>query len=181
MTTRFDDSGAQFADGSVQASADKPMVLGTAQATTSGTSKDFTGIPAGTKRVTVQFVSVSTNGSSVPILQMGTSGGVETSGHSARATEFIDPSTVATVSFTTGVPFSYGAAAASANGQLVFTLQNSATNTWVFGGCTNSATNVTDLVNGSKSLAGALDRIRVTTVNGTDAFDAGSVNILYEG
>jgi len=156
------------------------IYAGTAQATTSGKSKDFTGIPAGTKRVTVQFVSVSTNGSSVPIVQMGTSGGVETSGYAARATEFIDPSTVATVSFTNGVPFSYGAAAASVNGQLVFTLQNSATNTWVFGGSTNSATNVTDLVNGSKSLAGALDRIRVTTVNGTDAFDAGSVNILYE-
>lgn len=32
----------------------------------------------------------------------------------------------------------------------------------------------------SPALAGALDRVRITTVNGTDTFDAGSVNILYE-
>jgi outer membrane biosynthesis protein TonB len=30
-------------------------------------------------------------------------------------------------------------------------------------------------------LAGSLDRIRITTSNGTDTFDAGSVNIMYEG
>ena len=34
---------------------------------------------------------------------------------------------------------------------------------------------------GSIALGGVLDRIRITTVNGTDVFDAGSINILYEG
>ena len=33
---------------------------------------------------------------------------------------------------------------------------------------------------GRVTLSGALDRVRVTTVNGTDTFDAGSINILYE-
>ena len=33
---------------------------------------------------------------------------------------------------------------------------------------------------GNVTLGGALDRIRVTTVNGTDLFDAGSINIMYE-
>jgi hypothetical protein len=33
---------------------------------------------------------------------------------------------------------------------------------------------------GSKTLSGTLDRVRITTVNGTDTFDAGSINILYE-
>jgi hypothetical protein len=33
---------------------------------------------------------------------------------------------------------------------------------------------------GTKSLSATLDRIRITTVNGTDTFDAGSINILYE-
>jgi hypothetical protein len=37
------------------------------------------------------------------------------------------------------------------------------------------------LIAGHVSLSGALDRIRLTTVNGTDTFDAGSVNIIYEG
>jgi hypothetical protein len=33
---------------------------------------------------------------------------------------------------------------------------------------------------GGVALGGALDRVRITTVNGTDTFDAGSINILYE-
>lgn len=36
--------------------------------------------------------------------------------------------------------------------------------------------------NGSiKTLSATLDRVRLTTVNGTDTFDAGLVNIIYEG
>jgi hypothetical protein len=34
---------------------------------------------------------------------------------------------------------------------------------------------------GSVTLSATLDRIRITTVNGTDTFDAGSINIAYEG
>jgi hypothetical protein len=37
------------------------------------------------------------------------------------------------------------------------------------------------LTAGSATLSGTLDRVRITTVNGTDTFDAGSINILYEG
>jgi hypothetical protein len=33
---------------------------------------------------------------------------------------------------------------------------------------------------GSVTLSGTLDRVRITTVNGTDTFDAGTINILYE-
>ena len=33
---------------------------------------------------------------------------------------------------------------------------------------------------GQKSFSGVIDRIRISTVNGTDTFDAGTINILYE-
>jgi hypothetical protein len=33
---------------------------------------------------------------------------------------------------------------------------------------------------GLKSTASALARVRITTANGTDLFDAGSINIMYE-
>jgi hypothetical protein len=33
---------------------------------------------------------------------------------------------------------------------------------------------------GYKSLSGTLDRVRITTVGGTNTFDAGSINIVYE-
>lgn len=52
--------------GAVQASGVAtniyPLVAATAVASTSGTSIDFTGIPAWVRRVTVMFNGVSTNG-----------------------------------------------------------------------------------------------------------------------
>ena len=33
---------------------------------------------------------------------------------------------------------------------------------------------------GNVTLSGALDRIRLTTANGTDVFDGGSANIIYD-
>ncbi len=44
-----------------------------------------------------------------------------------------------------------------------------------FGDSSNST------VVGGKTLSAILDRIRLTTVNGTDTFDAGQINIMYEG
>jgi hypothetical protein len=37
------------------------------------------------------------------------------------------------------------------------------------------------MTGGSIALAALLTAVRITTVNGTDTFDAGSINILYEG
>ena len=54
-------------------------------------------------------------------------------------------------------------------------------NTWICSGVVQkNPGNIFDTA-GDKTLSGILDRIRITTVNGTDTFDAGSVNILYEG
>src|SRR3990167_10877162 len=75
-------------------------ILATEQASTSGTSIDFTSIPAWAKRVTVQFVGVSTNGTSVPIVQIGDSGGLETSGYLGAAAQISTSS--GTTNFTTG-------------------------------------------------------------------------------
>jgi hypothetical protein len=55
-------------------------------------------------------------------------------------------------------------------------------NTWCLSGAFHELVySVGNVVSGSKTLAGTLDRIRITTVNGTDTFDAGQINILYEG
>ena len=44
-----------------------------------------------------------------------------------------------------------------------------------------SNTPVTLFGAGSVTLSGTLTQLRITTVNGSDTFDAGSINILYEG
>jgi hypothetical protein len=53
-------------------------------------------------------------------------------------------------------------------------------NTWVSSHTLKTATNLLGVGGGDVTLTGALDRLILTTVNGTDTFDAGSINILYE-
>jgi hypothetical protein len=151
------------------------IVSGTAVASTSGASIDFTSLPSWVKRITVMFNGVSTNGSSAQQVQLGDSGGFETSGYSGavgtRGGETV---------YTAGFLVNRGNTASStASGLLVLTLVSG--NIWVGSG-TNAA-NATDapsFFGGTKTLSDTLDRIRITTVNGTDTFDAGSINILYE-
>jgi hypothetical protein len=155
---------------------------GTAVASTSGTSIDFTGLPSWIKRITVMFQGVSTNGSSPPQIQIG-SGSVTTSGYLGSNT--YNGGTVFgaanfTAGFGLGLSTSFWGATALVNGAVVLTLQTG--NTWVATGSlgrTDSAGNY--VTNGLVALGGALDRVRITMANGTDAFDAGSINILYEG
>jgi hypothetical protein len=160
--------------------ASSTISSGTAVASTSGTSIDFTSIPSWVKRITVMFSSLSTNGTSVPIIQLGDSGGIETTGYLGAA-GYGGPTTNA-ANFTTGFGFN-GAHAATAvyQGSATIMLIDASSNTWVYsmtGSYSNS--NYTISGGGSKPLSATLDRVRITTVNGTDTFDAGSINILYE-
>jgi len=155
---------------------------GTAVSSTSGTSIDFTGIPAGVKRITVMFNGVSTNGSSKIQIQLGVSGTPETSGYTT-ITGYISTSNNITRSGTntSGFSLNFGGndPAATFHGSVIFTLLGS--NTWTgIGSAYDTASPGIQTLAGSKALAGALNMVRITTVNGTDTFDAGTINILYE-
>jgi hypothetical protein len=158
-------------------------VSATKQVSTSGTSIDFTSIPSWVKRIVVQFVGVSTNGISNVMIQIGDSGGIETSGYLGAVAYASNGSAIIANNFTTGFGVTGSVAAASVlHGQVVLTLQDATSQNWVSSvslGYSNSA----DIAvgGGSKSLSpGPLDRLRITMVNGTDVFDAGSINIMYE-
>jgi hypothetical protein len=156
-------------------------VQGTAQNTTSGTSIDFTGIPSWVKRITVMFNGVSTNNVSAVTVRLGTSGGIETSNYFGAATATYAAGNSA-ISFSSGFEeIGLATAAATRYGALMF--NNVSGNTWSVQGIYGSIGGVPITVQfgGMKSLAGTLDRLRLTTVNGTDTFDAGSVNLLLEG
>lgn len=159
-------------------------VLGTAQATTSGTVKDFTGIPDWVKRITVSFNGLSTNGagSSQPIVQLGDSGGFETTGYSSSVAVAVAGNNTGAASATTGFIIVPSVVAATTfSGTLTLTLVDPSTNTWVGSVCAGGNSAAGGYSGGGyKSLSATLDRIRLTTINGTDTFDAGSVNILYE-
>ncbi len=155
---------------------------GTAVASTSGTSIDFTSIPSWVKRVTVMFNGVSTNGTSAYQVQIG-AGSIATTGYTSQATSSGTAGNSA-LSSTTGLLITpANGAATTQSGSM--RIQNISGNVWVADSCgagvdgAGSATSRTS--GGSVTLSGTLDRIRITTVNGTDTFDAGSINILYEG
>jgi hypothetical protein len=148
----------------------------TAQATTSGTFKDFTGIPAGVERITVMLNGVSTNSTSLGIVQLGTSGGIQTSGYLGRTNDV----STGTIAYSTGFNLSSDNAAANVYyGTITLTLLTP--NNWtVTGILSRTDGNNQYRMAGGVTLGSVLDRVRITTVNGTDAFDAGSINILYE-
>jgi hypothetical protein len=150
----------------------------TAVASTSGTSIDFTGIPAGVKRITVMFNSVSTSGTSVWLLQLGDSGGIENTGYTGQSTA-ASTAPVQTTS-TAGFPIFVNAATYNPSGTL--TITNISGNVWIVSGVLGNITTAVFQITcaGLKELSATLDRVRITTVNGTDTFDAGSINILYE-
>jgi hypothetical protein len=148
----------------------------------SGNYIDFTGIPSWAKRITVMFNGVSTNGTSLPMIQIGDSGGVETTGYAAGSS-LLNPASINTSNYTTGFTIRTDALASTVmDGFITINLLNSSTNTWVAGGTIYTPTPSAYMaaVAGGKSLSATLDRVRITTVNGTDYFDAGTVNILYE-
>ena len=162
---------------SISAMNSSVITSGTAIATTSGTSASFTSIPSWVKRIIFVFNNVSHNGFDDMLVQLG-SGSFATSGYSATATA--GSGGVTTTTTTSGHPAAHGTNPPSFyNGRAVF--ENISGNTWV-GSSLLLATGTAGYAMGASNitLSGVLDRIRLTTTNGTDTFDAGSVNILYE-
>ena len=153
----------------------------TAVASTSGTSIDFTSIPSWVRRITVMFSGMSANGTSLPQIQIG-SGSFVTSGYISAVTN-IQNTTSYSAFPTTGFGL-FVAANYSATTPLtgVIVLTNISGNTWLCSGtvCRTDTATTAGTATGSLSLSGTLDRVRITTVNGTDTFDAGSINIIYE-
>jgi hypothetical protein len=156
------------------------MTLATAQNSTSGTSIDFTGIPSWVKRVTVMFNGVSTSGTSFYLIQIG-SGSVTTSGYASDSGYVNNAANSCTATASTqGFLFAHDVAAAAVYGGTAF-LTTLGSNIWTVSGTLNRNSGGMGFFAGTLTLSGTLDRVRITTVNGTDTFDAGSINILYEG
>mgnify|MGYP003350819094 CR=1 FL=1 len=152
----------------------------TAVASTSGTSIDFTSIPSWVKRITVMFSGVSTSGTSFRQVQLG-SGSIVTTGY--LSTGFGWTGGTGGASSTTGLLFDGASTPVAAlNYNSVMTINNFGSNTWISSAITTATTGTVSqfVTTGSIALSGTLDRVRITTVNGTDTFDAGSINVLYE-
>jgi hypothetical protein len=183
-TAKIDDDAvttAKILDASITpAKLSQPYTLATSVASTSGTSIDFTGIPSWVKRITVMFADVSTDGTSTPLIQLGDVGGIETTGYVSTGMQ-VSNNSASSGNSTDGFVIRSILAANAISGIYVFALIDGATNSWSGSGTFKASTIISSLSNGNKSLSDPLTQIRITTANGTDTFDAGSINISYEG
>ncbi len=160
-----------------------PIVSGTAKAwnwngLTTNKAIDFTDIPPWVKRITVMFQGVSTNGSSLPIIQLGTSAGVQTSGYLGAGNEGSSGASTPTSGIMVQVGMS---AAVTFSGQMILSLVDSSVGAFAAFGVLGRTTSASaTCVGASKILSGTLTQVRITTVSGADNFDAGTINIIYE-
>ena len=152
------------------------IVQGTSQASTSGTAITFTGIPSWAKRITLMINGVTTSGTSFTQIQLGTSGGFTTSGYVSPMLGYNNGGG-SWQTASTGFAFNAGGLNTATSGQMVITNLNS--NIWTMMGMLGWNGQLA-ITTGGISLASTLTQIRFTTVNGTDTFTAGSINILYE-
>ena len=159
-----------------------PLVARTAQASTGGTAINFTDIPSWVKRVTILLTGVSTSGTSEVIIQIGTSSGYVSSGYIGTAITLVGSASPGSSAYSSGFLIRLGGAAtATAVRHGRITLHTVGSNIWIGDVMVGLSDVIYAVVGaGSLTLAGTLDRVRLTTVNGTDTFDAGSVNIMYE-
>lgn len=173
-------SSATFLRGDGAWAAAGGITSGTA-VSASGTSVNFTAIPSGVKRITVMFSGVSTSGSSNPLIQIG-SGSFTTSSYVSASNNNGNATSTVGVGSTSGYIFSSGASANLLYGNLI--ICNISGTSWTashsIGVLSSGSYYVVYGGGASPALSGALDRIRITTVNGTDTFDAGTINIHYE-
>lgn len=158
-----------------------PLVSGIS-VSASGTSVDFTGIPATAKRITIMLSGVSTTGTNQTMLQLGTSGGIDTTNYAGMIGHTV------TGNVATAAPLSGGFQVVTINpvaaNNLIGTVDiaNISGNIWQARGSIAYIPTTPRMVSmaGNCSLTGVLDRIRITTVGGIDTFDAGTINIMWE-
>ena len=141
---------------------------------TNQTSVEFLTIPTWVKRITMTFDEVSSSGTSEWLIQIGDSGTFRTNGYRGAGVRFTSGNN-ATVNSTAGFILPSIVAANSMSG--IVTVFNFSGDTWCAAGTIGGPTTSSLMTSGSKSINNILDRIRLTTVNGTDTFDNGLLNV----
>jgi hypothetical protein len=153
----------------------------TLTASTSGTAINFTDIPAGVRRVTVVFSGVSTNGTDSILIQLGDSGGIESTSYTGASNTVTNGGATAGANSTAGFIIHSASAANVIHGAATFELINKATFAWIGHGTFALSNAASNIVSGcTKSLSAELTQLTITTTGGTNTFDNGTVNVIYE-
>jgi hypothetical protein len=167
--------------GNTAAAISLGISRGTEQSTTSGVQIDFTSIPAGVRRVTVMFDGVSFTGSDSASIQLGDSGGIETTGYVGQIGIAAGVSAGSNLAPTGAAQVIYNGTGAADNCSGVIDIVNQSGNKWVISGkiTRNGTVPQIYVMEAAKTLSDVLDRIRFK-VDGASSFDAGDINIMWE-
>jgi hypothetical protein len=146
--------------------------------TASGNIVEFTGVPSWVRKIIVAIANASTTSQGSYDLQLGHSGGYETTGYTGISTAITgtNQSSNATLSssFSAG-----GQTNGSQTRRGSFELVNVSGNIWQCGGIfSTTPDNHLRIFSGHKTLSGTLDRVRVI-LGSSDTFDAGNISIMY--
>ena len=154
---------------------------GTAVTLTNQSTVDYTSLPSWVKRITFMFNGLSLSGTDGPIVRLGYGGTPTyvTSGYGGGAQSL--STTPASGAEQPGNAFNIQSfnAANTLIGIMTIVLLDASTNTWVSTTTLYNTSTSMSWSNGSVSLSGTLTALRLTRT-GTNTFDAGKVNILYE-
>jgi hypothetical protein len=165
------------------------LISGTAQSLVGQNSVNFTSLPSGIKKLTVIIRNASTNGTSIPVVRIGAQNSIASAATFYLGTQMaiISGGNPGSTADTTGVILNNSNAAANVyQGTVEFTALES-NYTWAYS-AQISLSNTTRLMinNGTIALgdyyvgAAELSNVRLTTINGTDTYDAGTINIVYQ-
>lgn len=146
-------------------------------ATTSGTSVDIsTSIPAGVKRIRLDFSSVSLSGTDNLLIQASTGGTFAASGYVSTST-IASGSSLFQANATDGFVMSVAAGAGVVLGHMEFSRIGS-TNEWIASHTAGVTTTASNKGGGGVTLGGAIDGLRIKST-GSDTFDGGAVTMTW--
>lgn len=168
-------------DGTILTSGNPNVVtLGTTTTGTGATSYDYTGLPSDCKQITISFNGTSLSGTANLLIQIGDSGGVETSGYSSASGQILAGPNLSTNTSSAGFILTLANAGIVLRGSVTLTLLDTSNFMWaISGGLMDTGSPRLIVCGGAKSLSAVLDRVRITTDNGTDTFDSTTFNIAY--
>ena len=148
---------------------------GTSQATTSGTSITFTGIPSWVKRITVGISNFSNDGTSF-VLQLGYGSTTYVATGYIGCSSRIESTGSTRNNFTTNFILYPGPASGGFHSGTL-TLVNTTGNIWALSGTIGASTGTTNtVIGGHVDVTATLTALQFT--GGT--FDSGNITVLYE-
>jgi hypothetical protein len=173
----FQSIAANTVVGTISKIVNNFVTLRTPQSTSSGSSKLFDGIPAGTKNIFIIINEVSLDSISFIKIKIGDSGGIESDDYINTGTLFTSISNIIN-NTTNNFHLMNENIADKVSGIAILSLIDNINNTWCFSSTSKSSSTSTSISAGVKTLSDELTQIVVSTNAGD--FDNGSINISYQ-